>query len=107
MRKLIPVATVVAVGVSIAAIPAFAAPKTVSVRDNSFSPKSMTVKKNTTVKWVWRGSNPHDVRATKGPVKFRSAVKTSGSYSKKLTRKGTYSIICTIHDGMTQRIRVN
>jgi plastocyanin len=108
MRKLIPVAAVVATaGVSLAAIPAFAATRTTGVRDDFFSPKSLTVKKNTTVKWIWKGTNPHNVHVTKGPIKFKSAVKTSGTYSKKLTRKGTYRIVCDIHAGMKQTIRVN
>jgi plastocyanin len=107
MRKFIPVATVVTVGVAFAAIPAFAATKSVSLRDDVFSPKSLTIKKNTTVKWTWRGDNPHNVTVTKGPVKFHSATKTSGTYAKKFTRKGSYSIVCTIHAGMTQKIRVN
>ena len=30
-------------------------------KDNVFVPKTMTVKKNTTVKWVWKGKAPHNV----------------------------------------------
>jgi plastocyanin len=79
------------------AVPALAATKSVQVKDNKFVAKSITVKKGTTVKWVWKGSAPHDVTVTKGPAKFKSSVKTSGSFSKKLTKAGTYSIVCTIH----------
>jgi plastocyanin len=79
------------------AVPALAATKSVQVKDNKFVAKSITVKKGTTVKWVWKGSAPHDVSVTKGPAKFKSSVKTSGSFSKKLTKAGTYSIVCTIH----------
>jgi plastocyanin len=79
------------------AVPALAATKSVQVKDNKFVAKSITVKKGTTVKWVWKGKAPHDVSVTKGPAKFKSAIKTSGSFSKKLTKKGTYTIICTIH----------
>ena len=92
--------------VAVAAIPAFAATKTISVRDDFFSPKSTSVKRNTTVKWVWRGDRPHNVTVTKGPVKFRSSTKESGSYSKKMTRRGTYRIVCTLHSGMTQTLKV-
>jgi len=107
MRKLIPVAAVATAAISLAALPAFgAARKTISVKDNSFAPKSSIVKKGTTVKWVWRGSNPHNVTVTSGPVKFHSTTKTSGSYSKKLTKKGKYKIVCTIHAGMTETIKV-
>jgi len=88
------------------AVPALAATKTVTVGDNFFKPKTMTVSKNTTVKWVWRGRAPHNVTVKKGPVKFKSTTKTSGSYSKKLTRTGTYRITCTIHPGMDQTVKV-
>jgi len=106
MRKLIP-AAVVATAVAITALPAFAATKSVSLKDNSFSPKSLKISKGTTVKWTWRGSNPHNVTVTSGPVKFHSPTKTSGTFSKKLSKKGTYKIVCTIHAGMTQTIKVS
>lgn len=77
---------------------AFAATtKKVSIKDNFYSPKSLTVNRNDTVKWVWRGSNRHDVRVSKGPVKFHSAIKTSGSYTKTMKSRGTYSIFCSVH----------
>lgn len=79
------------------AVPALAATKTVQVKDNKFVASSITVKKGTTVKWVWKGKAPHDVTVTKGPAKFKTSVKTSGSFSKKLTKAGTYTIVCTIH----------
>ncbi len=107
MRKLIPVAAVAAaVGVSIAAIPAFAATKTISVRDNVFSPKSTTVKKNTVVRFVWRGANPHNVISTSARKIKPIATRSSGSVSRKLTSKGTYRMVCTIHEGMTLKITV-
>jgi plastocyanin len=106
MKKSIAgVAAVAAAGAL--AVPALAATKSVQVKDNKFVAKSITVKKGTTVKWVWKGEAPHDVAVTKGPAKFKSSVKTSGSFSKKLTKKGTYSIVCTIHaPGMKMTIKV-
>jgi plastocyanin len=107
MRKLIPVAAVVATaGISLATIPAFAATRTISVGDNFFKSKTVTVTSGTTVKWKWKGSAPHNVTVTKGPKKFHSSTKTSGTYSKKLFTKGTYTYVCTIHDGMTGKIKV-
>ena len=83
------------------ALPAFAATTSVKVGDNYFIKSSgtpkLTVKKGTTVKWRWAGKAPHDVTVTKGPAKFKSKTMTSGSFSKKVTKAGTYSIICTIH----------
>jgi plastocyanin len=106
MKKSIAgVAAVAAAGAL--AVPALAATKSVQVKDNKFVASSITVKKGTTVKWVWKGEAPHDVAVTKGPAKFKSSVKTSGSFSKKLTKKGTYSIVCTIHaPGMKMTIKV-
>jgi plastocyanin len=90
------------------AVSAFGATKTVAVKDDVFAPKSITVKKGTTVKWTWHGSQPHNVTVTSGPAKFHSATQKRGSYSKKLTKKGTYKIVCTIHaPGMSMKVKVN
>ena len=75
------------------------------VDDNVFKPSSLTVKKNDTVRFRWVGKAPHNVVVTKGPVKFRSSIQRSGSYSKKITRRGTYTIVCTIHPGMKMTLR--
>jgi plastocyanin len=88
------------------AVPALGATKSIALRDTFFSPKSVTVKKGTTVKWVWRGRLPHNVTVKKGPVKFHSSTKTKGSFSKKLTKRGTYRIVCTIHPGMNLTLKV-
>jgi len=46
---------------------------------------------------VWKGKAPHNVKVTKGPVKFGSKTQVKGTFAKKLTKKGTYNIVCTIH----------
>jgi plastocyanin len=97
MKKLVAAGAATALAAGALAIPALAATKTVTVKDNKFVPTSLTVSKGTTVKWVWKGQAPHNVAVTKGPVKFKSTIQTKGSYSKKLTKSGTYSLICTIH----------
>ncbi|HEU4657775.1 MAG TPA: plastocyanin/azurin family copper-binding protein [Capillimicrobium sp.] len=102
------IAAVLAAGAcAVAAVPALAATKTVAVKDDFFSPKSMTVGKGTTVKWVWKGKSPHNVTVVSGPRKFRSGNKQKGAtYSQRLSKKGTYRIVCTIHAGMSQTITV-
>jgi plastocyanin len=41
-------------------------------------------------------------------VKFRSSTKTSGRFTRTLTRKGTYTITCTIHQpGMKMTLKVS
>ncbi|WP_051222629.1 cupredoxin domain-containing protein [Conexibacter woesei] len=100
------VATLVAAGAI--AVPALAASsKTVQVKDNKFVANKITVRKGTTVKWIWKGDAPHNVTVTRGPAKFHTGNRTSGSFSKKLTRAGTYTILCTIHaPGMKMTITV-
>jgi plastocyanin len=106
MRKLIAALSATAL-LGALAIPAFGATKTIQIGDNFFKPKTATVKKGTTVKWVWKGDKPHNVVVTSGPVKFHSKVKTSGSYVKKLSKAGTYRILCTIHaDEMKLTLKV-
>ncbi len=105
MKKLSILAAVL-VAAALLAVPALAATKSVTVGDTYFKAKSLTVSKGTTVKWVWRGKLPHDVKVKSGPSKFKSTVKTSGSYSRRLTRSGTYRIICTIHPSMKQTVTV-
>jgi plastocyanin len=108
MKKLFAAGAAAALAAGVLAVPASGAgTKTVSIKDNLFSPRSITVSKGTTVRWVWRGKAPHNVHVTRGPAKFTSPVKLKGSYSRKLTKKGTYTIVCTIHAGlkMTAQVR--
>ncbi len=107
MKKLLAalVAACVA-GTALFAIPALAATKSVSLKDDKFAPKSVTVKKGTTVKFVWKGKHPHNVVVAKGPKKFRSKTQTKGSFKAKVSKKGTYKIICEIHPGMNLKVKV-
>jgi plastocyanin len=107
MKKLIAAGAATAAAAGALAIPALAATTTVQLKDNKFAPTSITVKKGTTVKWVWKGKAPHNVTVSKGPAKFRSTTQVKGSYSKKLTKAGTYTILCTIHaPGMKMTLKV-
>jgi plastocyanin len=105
VRKLIVPALVVA-GLGLSAGPASSAGTTVRLRDNVFSPKSRTVARNSTVTFRWAGRNAHNVVVTKGPVKFTAPARIKGSFRRKLTRKGTYTVICTLHIGMRLKLRV-
>lgn len=88
----------------VTAVPvALAATKTVSVKDNFFTPSTKSVKKGSTVKWIWKGSNPHNVTGSG----FKSSTMSSGSFSKKFTKRGSFSYRCTIHAGMNGKIKVS
>jgi plastocyanin len=106
MRKLILLATVVAATAAIA-MPALAATKTVKVGDIWFISKAknhgtVSAKVGDTVKWSWTGNLPHNVTAQKGPAKFKSKTQMKGTYSRKLTKAGTYKLICTVHGAKAQ-----
>jgi plastocyanin len=94
--------------VAAAAVPALAATRSVTVGDDYFvrkgSAPTVTVKRGTTVRWVWRGKSPHNVTVRRGPVRFKSTTKRRGTYSRRLTRRGTYRIVCTVHEFKGQRM---
>jgi plastocyanin len=94
------------------AAPAVAATRTVRIGDDWYVrdgyPRTVSVTKGTTVRWRWVGDDDHNVSVRRGPVTFRSDLKRSGAYSRKMRRKGTYRIICTIHQPdmrMTLKVR--
>lgn len=45
---------------------------------------------------------------TRGPKKFRLRTKTSGRFSRRMSKRGTYTIVCTIHGAadMSMKLRV-
>ena len=110
MRKPLIVMLIAALS-AVLAVPAIAATRTVKVADNYYVRKgsvpTVSVKKGTKVTWRWAGKEMHNVSVTKGPVKFRSSFKTTGTYSKRVKRTGTYTIVCTIHQpDMAMKLRV-
>ncbi len=81
----------------------------IKVADDFFSPLDLTVKKRTTLKWIWQPgtSNPHNVTLTKAPKGLKKKQKkkltskctgaTCDPFKTKLTKPGTYKFVCTIH----------
>ncbi len=98
MRKL-PIALILTL--LVAASPAAAAPRKVKVGDDWFvrdgSPATVTVNKGKRVRWRWVGRDQHNVVVQSGPRRFQSALKRSGTYTKKMRKRGTYRIVCSIH----------
>jgi plastocyanin len=101
--------------VLISAVPAQgAATKTVTLGDNYFTPKTLKVKRGTRVAWRWpgfdEGGDVHDVKLRSGPAgvkKFHSeAASTDYSFKRKLTKPGTYKIVCTLHEEMRMTVKV-
>jgi plastocyanin len=108
VRKLL----VAVLALTLVAAPAYAATRTIKVGDDWFVRQgngNATVNKGTKVVWRNTGDKHHNVTVRRGPVKFNSGVILPGRrYARKMTRKGTYRIICNIHRSqqtMTLRVR--
>lgn len=99
MRRV--VICLVALGVSggaVAAVPSLgASTKTVLVKDDFFSPHKLTISKGAKVKWVWKGNEGHNIAVANGPTSFRASTRKKGTFTHTFKKKGTYSIVCTIH----------
>ena len=107
IKRIVAVSLVPVAACAALAVPALAASKkTIKLGDNFFKPESTSVKKGTTVVWDWTGKAPHNVTVVSGPQKFRSKVQTKGTFTRKLTKAGTYKIVCTIHPGMDLTLKV-
>ena len=109
MRKLIVLALVLGCAGALASV-ALGATRSIKVGDNYYVRPSgvpkVTVSKGTTVKWRFGTGTPHSVTVSRGPVKFNSGVRSSGSFRKKLTRRGTYTIFCTVHGPSDQKMKL-
>jgi Tol biopolymer transport system component len=88
-----------------------AAPR-ISILDNAFvrgrADPTLTVRPGTVVTWRWRGQSSHNVTVRSGPERFHTATRSRGVFARRLTRTGTYRIVCTLHSpgmGMTVVVR--
>ncbi len=110
MRALIALISATAVA-AVLAVPALGSSGVKKVRvgpSTKFSVKTLTIARGTKVTWNWTGGLPHNVTVKSGPASFHSKTQSRGSYSHIFTRKGTYTLICTIHVslGMKMTIKV-
>jgi plastocyanin len=86
--------------------------RTVEVADNYYSPKKLTVNLKSRITWKWtdEAADVHDVKlvsAPKGVKKFQSEPGSAGfTYSKTLTKPGTYKLICTFHEEDNMRMTI-
>jgi plastocyanin len=104
MRRVLGTVVVGALALASLATAAGGATTTVSVDDNFFKPKRVTVAVGDRVTWKWDGFVAHNVVVEKGPQKFRSKVQSEGRFSRVIRKPGAYKIVCTLHPGMTMRL---
>ena len=89
------------------AVPAFAGSgKTVTVADNYYGPKTLTVGRGTKVTWRWTGVLKHNVVVHAGPSFFSSKTQVRGTFTHVFTKKGTYALVCTVHPKMKMTVVV-
>ncbi|HUO51516.1 MAG TPA: cupredoxin domain-containing protein [Gemmatimonadaceae bacterium] len=69
---------------------------TVQVRDNYYSPSTVTVQLGDTVTWNWVGSGQHSVTFPPGGWLPDLGVHVTGTISLIMGQSGTYSYYCTI-----------
>ena len=89
------------------AVSAFAASgKTITVADNYYGPKTLTVGRDTKVTWRWTGVLKHNVVVHAGPSFFSSRTQVRGTFAHVFTKKGTYALVCTVHPKMKMTVVV-
>jgi plastocyanin len=67
----------------------------VEVRDNVFTPGTITVGTQIAVTWTWRGSDTHNVTFEDG--QGSSGTQVSGTHGRAFAAAGTFRYRCTIH----------
>jgi plastocyanin len=86
--------------------------RTVDVADNYYGPKKLTVNLKSRITWKWtdEAADVHDVKLTSAPKGFKKFQTEPGSagftYSKTLTKPGTYRFICTFHEEDNMRMTI-
>jgi plastocyanin len=87
------------------AVPAMAATKTTSLKDDYFVKAKLTVKKGTTVVWKWNTDDTHTVTDFNG--RWGSKETRKGTFKHKFAKKGKFTVYCLVHpEEMRQKIVV-
>ncbi len=76
----------------------------VTIKDFSFSPGTLTIAKGTTVKWTNAGPSTHTV--TSATFDSGNINAPNGTFSHTFATAGTYAYHCSIHPNMTGSITV-
>src|SRR5271166_4237603 len=82
-----------------------AAGHTVALKDVRFRPGDLVINRGDSVTWLWEDHGIEHNVTFRG---FRSRTQSSGSYTVRFTRAGTFAYTCTLHaaEGMRGRITV-
>lgn len=77
---------------------------TVRAVDNKFEPAEVEIAKGQAVRWVFEGTNQHDVVSDDGS--FVSDLVYDGSYTHVFNDVGDFRYICSIHPEMIGNVKV-
>jgi plastocyanin len=78
----------------------------VAIQDFAFTPKTVTVKKGTTVTWTNKDSAEHTVTADSGDGPKSGTLAQGQTYSFTFNNVGTFSYHCSFHSYMTGTVTV-
>lgn len=91
--------TLLAPGVPLTALPR----ATVSVRNDFFFPRNVSICRAGTVTWVWQSEGrPHNVVV----LGAKAPDQTAGSHRRIFRSAGAFRYACSLHDGMTGTVNV-
>jgi plastocyanin len=91
-------ASLLAVGGGGAGAAAKATPKVVQVKDDLYTPVTVSIAKNGSVKWKWVNTiHTHNVRVTKSNFYSQNSASPTYTFTRKFTKVGKYHFICSIH----------
>jgi plastocyanin len=75
------------------------------IKNDNFSPDSITVPVNTTVTWTNKDKWAHTVTSDE-PLFDSQKIKSGKTFTYKFISPGTYNYHCKIHDGMKAKVIV-
>jgi plastocyanin len=81
----------------------------IEVHDNYFDPRSLSIDRGDSVRWVWRGENRHNVRFVRTPrraARKHIRARSEGGVTRTLNVPGRYRYICTFYEGMQGLVTV-
>jgi plastocyanin len=109
IRKLAAMAVVASIGVIAAVVPAQAgSSKTVAVKNNSFSPTTVKIRKGDNVVWKWtQGGVAHNVTPATGGAGSKTTSKKGARFTKTFSKAGAFKFVCTIHSSMKMTVKVS
>lgn len=81
-----------------------AASRTTKLKDSFFSPSRLTVARGTRIRFVWAGKLAHNMVGRGIPGSY-AHTRLKGTLTRSFG-KGSYTIVCTIHPGMTLHLKV-